>query len=134
MSLPVIFKPAARLEFDEAVAWYENELPGLGREFKLEVKLALERALAHPQHFQRVRGRARKIRLRRFKKYAVYFAIKDDSFAMLSIFHASRHPALLHERLKWRTHKQFGCEPVHADLDLPDCVGIRAGNHGKEEL
>src|SRR5258706_484639 len=40
MSLPVIFKPAARLEFEEAVAWYEGESLGLGREFKLEAKLS----------------------------------------------------------------------------------------------
>ena len=70
MSLPVIFKPAELLEFKEAVAWYENEQPGLGREFKLEVKLALHRALDNPEIFQRVRGRARRIRLRRFKQYA----------------------------------------------------------------
>ena len=100
MNLPVIFKRAARLEFDEAVAWYEGERPGLGREFKLEVKLALKRALANPELFQRIRGRARKIRLRRFKKYAIYFAVKDNTFAVLSVFHASRNPAELVRRLK----------------------------------
>ena len=93
MSLPVIFKPDARFEFDEAVAWYEGERPGLGREFKLEVKLALKRAQANPELFQRVRGRARKIRLRRFKKYAIYFAVKDNALAVLSVFHASRNSA-----------------------------------------
>jgi plasmid stabilization system protein ParE len=100
MSLPVIFKPAARLEFEEAVAWYEGERPGLGRESKLEVKLALKRAVANPGHFQKVRGRAQKIRLRRFKKYAIYFAVKDDVFAVLSVFHASRNPAELEQRLE----------------------------------
>ena len=100
MSPPLIFKPAARLEFDEAVTWYEGERPGLGREFKLAVKLALKRAQATPERFQRVRGRARKIRLRRFKKYAIYFAVKDDAFAVLSVFHASRNPAELARRLK----------------------------------
>jgi len=100
MSLPVIFKPAARLEFDEAVAWYENARPGLGREFKLEVKLVLKRALANPEHFQCARGHARKIRLRRFKRYAIYFAIKDDVFAVLSVFHASRNPVILERRLE----------------------------------
>ena len=100
MRLLVIFKPAARLEFEEAVAWYEGERPGLGREFKLEVKLALKRAVANPGHFQRVRGRAQKIRLRRFKKYAIYFAVKDDIFAVLSVFHASRNPAELQQRLE----------------------------------
>lgn len=100
MSVPVIFKPAARLEFEEAVAWYEDARPGLGREFKLEVKLALKRAVANPGHFQRVRGRAQKIRLRRFKKYAIYFAVKDDAFAVLSVFHASRNPVELERRLQ----------------------------------
>jgi plasmid stabilization system protein ParE len=100
MSLPVIFKSVARFEFDEAVAWYEGERPGLGEEFKLEVKSALQRALANPELFQRVRGRAKKIRLRRFKKYAIYFAVKDDVFSILSVFHGSRNPAELRRRLK----------------------------------
>ena len=100
MSLPIVFKSAARLEFDEAVSWYESERPGLGEEFKLEVKSALKRALANPELFQRVRGRGRRIRLRRFKKYAIYFAVKDNAFAVLSVFHASRNPAELRRRLR----------------------------------
>jgi hypothetical protein len=35
------------------------------------VKSTLKRALGNPELFQRVRGRAQKIRLRRFKKYAI---------------------------------------------------------------
>src|ERR1700744_2546355 len=99
MSLRVIFKPAARQEFDEAVIWYESQSPGLGEKFKLEVKSALSRALTNPGLFQRVRGRAQKIRLRRFRKYAIYFAIKDGSFAVLAVFHGSRNPEKLHRRL-----------------------------------
>ena len=88
------------MEFEEAVVWYEAARPGLGREFKLEVKVALRRALSNPGQFQRVRGRAQKIRLRRFHKYAIYFAIKDDVFAVLAVFHASRNPAELERRLE----------------------------------
>ncbi len=100
MSLPIIFKSAARREFEKAVAWYEEQQPGLGREFKLEVKLAINRALRSPRRFPRVRGLARKIRLRRFNKYAIYFAVKDRVFAVLAIFHSSRDPAVLKWRLK----------------------------------
>lgn len=99
MSLPVIFKPAAYLEFEEAVAWYETQRPGLGQEFKLEVKSALQRALANPELFQRVRGRAQKIRLRRFDQYAIYFAIKDGAFSVIAVFHGARNPAELGRRL-----------------------------------
>jgi len=100
MSLPVIFKREARLEFEEAVAWYESARQGLGREFKLEVKVALNRALANPERFPKVRGRTQKIRLERFHKYAIYFAIKADIFAVLAVFHASRNPADLTQRLE----------------------------------
>jgi plasmid stabilization system protein ParE len=100
LSLSVIFRREARLEIAEAVTWYETAHPGLGREFKLEVKLALKRALSNPGQFQRVGGKAQKIRLRRFNKYALYFAIKDDVFAVLAVFHASRNPAKLERRLE----------------------------------
>ena len=99
MSLPIIFKSSARLEFDAAVAWYEEQRPGLGREFKLDVKAALIRAISNPGQFQRVRGRAQKIHLHRFKKYAIYFAIKDEVFAVLAVFHSCRNPIELERRL-----------------------------------
>ena len=99
MSLPIIFKPAAGQELEDAVIWYEAQRMGLGEEFKLEVKSALKRALANPEMFQPARGRARKIRLRRFKKYAIYFAIKDGTFAVLTVFHGSRNPVELRRRL-----------------------------------
>jgi plasmid stabilization system protein ParE len=100
MSLPVVFKPAALAEFEAAVAWYETQQPGLGEEFKLEVKATLKRAVTNPGLFQSVRGRAQKARVRRFKKYALYFAIKDGTFAVLAVFHGSRNPADLGGRLK----------------------------------
>ena len=64
------------------------------------IKLALDRAQASPEMFRKVRGRARKIRLRRFDKYSIYFAMKEDVFAVLSVFHAARNPAELQQRLK----------------------------------
>jgi plasmid stabilization system protein ParE len=100
MSLPLTFKPTARLELEEAVAWYEARRAGLGREFATEVKLALDRAQASPEMFRRVRGRARKIRLRRFDRYSIYFAVKDDAFAVLSVFHGARNPTELRARLE----------------------------------
>ena len=72
----------------------------MGREFATEVKLALDRAQASPEMFRRVRGRARKIRLRRFNKYSIYFASKPDSFAVLAVFHGARNPAELDRRLE----------------------------------
>lgn len=100
MSLPVIFKSAALLELEEAVAWHEDAQPGLGKDFKVEVKAALKRALDHPERFPKARGAARKIRLKRFKQYAIYFAVSGTTFAVLAVFHGARDPAQLLRRLK----------------------------------
>jgi plasmid stabilization system protein ParE len=100
MNFDSLFKPDAKAEFFEAIVWYENEAPGLGKEFAQEVIQTLERAQAQPELFRKVRGRARKIRLKRFKAYSVYFAVKDDVFSVMSVFHGARNPAELRRRLK----------------------------------
>lgn len=99
MSLQLAFRRDAELEFFDAIAWYEHERPGLGREFAREVMHALEHALDQPQLFRTARGPARKIRLKRFKAYSLYFAVKDDVLSVISVFHGSRNPAELRRRL-----------------------------------
>jgi plasmid stabilization system protein ParE len=107
MDLRIVFKPAAKTEFFEAIAWYENEIPGLGGEFAREAVGALERAQAQPELFRKVRGRARRIRLRRFKAYAIYFAVKDDVLSVLSVFHGARNPDELLRQIGRRTSAQL---------------------------
>ena len=40
MTLAVVFRRAARREFDEAALWYEARRPGLGNEFVEEINRA----------------------------------------------------------------------------------------------
>jgi hypothetical protein len=72
----------------EAIVWYENQVPNLGKDFSREVIQALERAQAQPEMFRKVRGRAQRIRLKRFKPYSIYFAIKDGLFPSFPFFTA----------------------------------------------
>ncbi|HWF18821.1 MAG TPA: type II toxin-antitoxin system RelE/ParE family toxin [Verrucomicrobiae bacterium] len=87
-----VFQAPAKLEFFAAIAWYENQQLGLGQDFAREVIETLRRARLRPELFQKVRGRARKVRLRRFHAYSIYFAIKQDCFSVLAIFHGARNP------------------------------------------
>ena len=100
MKFEQVFKPQAWNEFNEAILWYETQRPGLGREFAGEVIQSLEKAQLNPEIFRPVRGRARCIRLKRFKAYSIYFAIKENVFSVISIFHGARNPAELRGRLK----------------------------------
>ena len=99
MNLDSLFEPEARAEFFEAIVWYENESPGLGKEFADEVLRAVDRAALQPELFGKVRGGARKVRLKRFKAYSIYFAIKGDVFSVVAVFHGARNPAGLKRRL-----------------------------------
>src|SRR5580658_365024 len=100
MSLQFIFKPPAKEEFFEAILWYEDERPGLGKEFAQEVFQTLERALIQPEIYPKFRGRARKIRLKRFNAYSIYFAVKDDVLSVIAVYHGARDPVELRQRLK----------------------------------
>ncbi len=99
MNLQLAFRPDAEREFFEAIAWYERERPGLGREFAHEVMRSLEHAVARPELFRKARGAARKIRLKRFKAYSLYFAVQADVLCVISVFHGARNPAELRRRL-----------------------------------
>lgn len=97
MSREIVFRPVARLEFDEAVAWYEGERPGLGMEFKAAADHTLIVAAGQPELFRKTRGPARRAVLRRFP-YAPYFIAEPARLTMLAVFHTARDPIHLRSR------------------------------------
>lgn len=99
MSVPATFSLEAEREYIEAIAWYESQRPGLGREFNEMLLQALERAQTNPGFFRIVRRTVRKIRIQRFRAYSIYFTIDSTSCYIIAVFHASRDPAALNRRL-----------------------------------
>lgn len=51
MTLAVVFRRAARREFEEAALWYEERRPGLGSQFVLEIGCAVYLAAESPERF-----------------------------------------------------------------------------------
>ena len=48
MTLHVVFRRPARLEFDKAADRYDKQRPGLGEEFIVEIDQAVTKAAADP--------------------------------------------------------------------------------------
>ena len=96
----IIFDPEARLEFDNAVAWYNAHQPGSGDRFELEVQGTLQRVLANPEGFRLVGRTTRVVRLKTFHKYSICFHVEPEFIGVVSIFHGSRDPDDLRRRLK----------------------------------
>jgi plasmid stabilization system protein ParE len=82
----------ADLDIEATFHWYENEQPGLGRDFLDELRATYDRIVKGPLKYQELRSSIRRALVRRFP-YAVYFAVEDDVIVVLAVLHASRDPA-----------------------------------------
>ncbi len=93
MSLPVVFRPQAEAEFEEAQSWYEGCARGLGQEFVTCVQATIEAVRRNPDQFRRVDGDVRRAVVRRFP-YVILYLADPESVAIVAVFHTSRDPAV----------------------------------------
>jgi toxin ParE1/3/4 len=97
MTLRVVFRRAAKHEFDDAADRYDEQRPGLGEEFIVEIDQAVAKAATAPERYPIVFGDVRRAVARRFP-FSVYFRVRRDSMVVLSVFHGRRNPAIWQRR------------------------------------
>lgn len=69
MTLNVVFRRAARAEFDGAAVWYEERQAGLGMQFTAEIDRAVNLAARSPETFPLKHGDIRCVQARRTEKW-----------------------------------------------------------------
>lgn len=100
----VRFHPAAAEEAEEAAAWYESEMPGLGEGFVKELTAAIALLRKNPvpsvpiPHPSKRLG-ARRLLLGRFP-YDVVFVERGDSTVIVAVAHQRRRPGYWKARLR----------------------------------
>ena len=97
MTAKVVFRPAARAEFDGATLWYEDRRPGLGAEFVSEIDNAVDLASKYPDRYPLKLKDIRCVPARRFP-YSIYYVVEADQIVVLAVFHARRDPAIWQSR------------------------------------
>lgn len=99
MTRSIEFRPEARVDFDEAADWYEDQSEGLRAKFVLSVDETLARIENSPLAFPVVEGTMiRRAIVNRFP-YAILFAVVGDKIAIYSVFHMSRNPIIWRGRI-----------------------------------
>ena len=98
MTLRIVFRRAAKREFENAAVRYDEQRLGLGEEFTIEIEQALARAAAAPERYPIVFGDIRRTVARRFP-FSVYFRVRLDSMVVLALFHGRRNPAIWRRRV-----------------------------------
>ena len=98
MKFSVHATDSAILDLIEAASWYERHGEGLGRAFEAEVSAAARRledgALHHPLRFRDVR----RVGLRRFSGYGLFYVVRDTEVTLFAIVHGARNPAWVRRR------------------------------------
>jgi len=98
MKRALVLRGVAAAEFDEAIAGYEADREGLGREFRAIIEHQFQRIIENPEWFRKVRGEVRRLVVPRRFPYVIHFQIESYQIVILSVFHASRDL----EQLKYR--------------------------------
>ena len=98
MKRRLVLRRVAAQEFDDCIAWYENQREGLGHEFRAAIEQYFQRIANKPERFPKVRGEVRRaVVLRRFP-FVIHFLIEPSRIVILSVFHTSRRS----EQVKYR--------------------------------
>lgn len=98
MKFVVRVSDASRLDAADAAGWYESRQPGLGDDFRAEVK-AVIRALAEDALLHGIRFRdVRRAGLRRFSDYGLFYVVREAEVTIFAIAHGARNPAWVRQR------------------------------------
>lgn len=85
------FHPEARIEFIEAIAYYETCREGLGLRFSREMYATINRVTLGPVAWPRISENTHRCLTRRFP-YGVIYEIRDDDILIIAVAHLNREP------------------------------------------
>jgi plasmid stabilization system protein ParE len=93
------FLDPAKIEFAEAIAFYNQESEGLGYRFAAEVRKALSRIVQYPHAWTPLSKRTRRCRTNGFP-YGVIYQVRDDVILVIAVMHLHRNPESWKSRLR----------------------------------
>ena len=83
---------AAATELEEAVAWYDEQVIGLGDKFLAEIDKATRLIGQFPVAWNPLSNRTRAYRLNRFPYSVIYTVASDHEIIIVAVAHQHRKP------------------------------------------
>ena len=90
--MKITFLDEAKIELNDAVDYYNAELPSLGDQFLTEVLSSLERITNFPNAWQQLSANTRRCQTRRFPYGLIYSASSENEVLILSVSNLHRKP------------------------------------------
>lgn len=89
--MQVVIGAAAKRELDDGVAWYDAQLPGLGKRFAQEIHATVSRIVSFPRLHPELDNGIRRALVKAFP-YGVIYALGAAQIEIVAIAHLHRRP------------------------------------------
>jgi hypothetical protein len=89
--LRIRFLSPANKELDEAIDYYNHQLPGLGFRFFQEVSASVNRILLMPEAWTKIGKTTRRCLLKGFP-YSIYFVVEENEIIITALANSHRNP------------------------------------------
>ena len=96
--MKINFLKIAQMELDDAIKYYNFEVPGLGDAFLAEVLNALDRIGRFPEAWHPCSKRTRRCQTRRFP-YGIIYQIREKEILVVAVANLHRRPDYWEDRL-----------------------------------
>jgi hypothetical protein len=93
------FHPAAKIELNEGVDYYEECQAGLGLKFLKEIYSTIQHILKYPQAWSPLSINTRRCLTNRFP-YGIIYQILDNEIYIIAVMHLKKKPFYYEERIK----------------------------------
>ena len=97
--MKVRFISPANNELDEAVRYYDHQLPGLGFRFFQEVTAAIDRIRFMPEAWTKIGEQTRRCLLKGFP-YALLYIIEPSEILITAVANLHRNPEHYNDRIR----------------------------------
>ena len=99
MKYHLVVTPAAFLDINAAVEWYDEKAESLGNRFISAMESRFEDVLQSPLFSRLQNGsQVRRIYLNHWP-YFIYYRVLDDSVRIIAVIHTSRDPKYVTQRI-----------------------------------
>jgi len=92
------FLEPAEAEVEEAIAYFDRRLAGLGDRFEHEVEATVARITEYPRIGSPLTKRVRKFRVRKFK-YNIVYVLEDNEIIIIAVAHHKKRPRYWRQRI-----------------------------------
>ena len=101
MNFRVELHPSVQDDLSEALKWYDEKVPGLGKRFINAVDERFHELSSHPERYPKQKGEFRQVSTKVFPYLIIYEILTKEKVVFIScVFHKRRNPKKKFSRRK----------------------------------